>query len=140
MPRKKNSAAAARAREGLAASRQLASSPTVMPLNETSNHDVIAISSDSDRSPIPLSESEDSSEDELEQLWGQELSNSVMAEAQAHQHAFEKLMVVQSEGYWAKAERSLPRGTQTGQAPHTLNEHKQYLHEKSVTDEISQKR
>ncbi|KIK54953.1 hypothetical protein GYMLUDRAFT_249138 [Collybiopsis luxurians FD-317 M1] len=62
-----------------------------------------------------------------------------MAEAQAHQHAFEKLMVVQSEGYWAKAERSLPRGTQTGQAPHTLNEHKQYLHEKSVTDEISQK-
>ncbi|KAJ3791586.1 hypothetical protein GGU11DRAFT_751474 [Lentinula aff. detonsa] len=138
MPKKKGTASAARAREGLAAAHRCLPEPP--PLSAASHEtEVICISSNSDLSLNSHFESEDLSEDEVEELDGPDLTKSLAVEAQFHKQAFKTLMIAHTGKDWGKAERSLPRGKQTGHAPRTINEHRQREREKLYADTESHK-
>ncbi|KAJ3765771.1 hypothetical protein FB446DRAFT_767596 [Lentinula raphanica] len=102
MPKKRGAAAAARARQGLARSRQLQSTSSLNPAIEVQAGNEVEILSISSGSDAVSTESEnDSSEDEVEHLQGSELS-SALADIQHHLRSAKTTLHAGSEGLDAR--------------------------------------
>ncbi|KAJ3835508.1 hypothetical protein F5878DRAFT_727458 [Lentinula raphanica] len=93
----------------------------------------------SQHNTIIISDSEDSSEDEIEGLEGPALVTSLAHEDSRKENAYQRLMKDRTRRDWERAQASLPKGAQTGQAVRTLRRHKKLARDKESSELQMQK-